>query len=278
MVDQLIYRLNRVPDLHYVKFLELIGVELRPPAAARGEVTFWLSAPQPQPVIVRAETQVATARTDVADPIVFSTTRELEIVPCYVRACGAPSRPGEAPADMTAALAGPEGFRCFSGSPVVGDALLIGLSEAVPVLRGRGADGLPGLGSRRRPAAAADGLGGLDRGRLGRVRGRLRRHRRAEQAGRRDPARARRAPGLDHRPAAGWLAALPAGGGRAGSADVHRIAADPCRLGLHHRRHRSDRPRGGGPRGDPRSVRRDTGAAVHRPAATVAADGERLRP
>ena len=33
MVDQLIYRLNRVPDLHYVKFLELIGVELRPPAA-----------------------------------------------------------------------------------------------------------------------------------------------------------------------------------------------------------------------------------------------------
>ena len=56
MVDQLIYRLNRVPDLHYVKFLELIGVELRPPAAARGEVTFWLSAPQPQPVIVRTET------------------------------------------------------------------------------------------------------------------------------------------------------------------------------------------------------------------------------
>ena len=34
MVDQLIYRLNRVPDLNYVKFLEMIGVELRPPAAA----------------------------------------------------------------------------------------------------------------------------------------------------------------------------------------------------------------------------------------------------
>ena len=50
MVDQLIFRLNRVPDLHYIKFLELIGVELRPPAAARGEVTFWLSAPQPQSV------------------------------------------------------------------------------------------------------------------------------------------------------------------------------------------------------------------------------------
>ena len=131
MVDQLIYRLNRVPDLHYIKFLELIGVELRPPAAARGEVTFWLSAPQPQPVIVRAETQVATARTDVADPIVFSTTRELEIIPCDFAHAGAHPA-GEAPADMTAALAGPEGFRCFSGSPVVGDALLIALSAAVP--------------------------------------------------------------------------------------------------------------------------------------------------
>ncbi|HEY7009085.1 MAG TPA: hypothetical protein VH395_09105, partial [Jatrophihabitantaceae bacterium] len=54
MVDQLIYRLNRVPDRHYVKFLELIGVQLRPPSAARGEVTFWLSAPQPQTVVVRA--------------------------------------------------------------------------------------------------------------------------------------------------------------------------------------------------------------------------------
>ena len=36
MVDQLIYRLNRVPDLNYIRFLELIGVELRPPAASRG--------------------------------------------------------------------------------------------------------------------------------------------------------------------------------------------------------------------------------------------------
>jgi predicted phage baseplate assembly protein len=149
MVDQLIYRLNRVPDLHYVKFLELIGVELRPPAAARGEVTLWLSAPQPQPVIVRTETQVATARTDVADPIVFSTTRELEIVPCSFSRAG--MHPvGEAPADMTAALSGPAGFRCFSAAPAVGDALLIGLSDAVPhcavVLRmgcqvsGRGVD------------------------------------------------------------------------------------------------------------------------------------------
>src|SRR3978361_1987674 len=57
MVDQLIYRLNRVPDRNYIKFLELIGVELRPPAAARGEVTFWLAAAHAQPVVVGGDAE-----------------------------------------------------------------------------------------------------------------------------------------------------------------------------------------------------------------------------
>jgi len=148
MVDQLIYRLNRVPDLHYIKFLELIGVELRPPAAARGEVTFWLSAPQPQVVVVRAETQVSTPRTDIHEPIVFCTSRELQILPCSF-AHAASQTVDSPPTDHTPTL-GRGGFRCFSASPQVGDALLIGLSDAVPscavVLRmdctvsGRGVD------------------------------------------------------------------------------------------------------------------------------------------
>ena len=47
MVDQLLYRLNRVPDRHYLTFLDLIGVAPFPPTAAATDVTFWLSAPQP---------------------------------------------------------------------------------------------------------------------------------------------------------------------------------------------------------------------------------------
>ena len=103
-------------------------------------------------------------------------------------------------------------------------------------------------GRRRRPAPAAAGLGGLDRQRLGRLRGRPRRHRRAEQGRRRGAARARGPPGLDHRPGAGRLAALPAGRGRAGPADLHRVTAVLRRHGVHHRRHRADGPRRGGPR------------------------------
>ena len=85
MVDQLIYRLNRVPDRNYIKFLELLGLELRAPGAAQGEATFWLSAPQPQTITVREETEVSTDRTDVEEPIVFSTTEKLDIVPVFAR-------------------------------------------------------------------------------------------------------------------------------------------------------------------------------------------------
>jgi predicted phage baseplate assembly protein len=131
MVDQLIYRLNRVPDLNYIKFLELIGVELRPPASARGHATFWLSAHQPQSVLVRAETEVSTPRTDIHEPIVFATTHDLDIVPCSFEHAAVSTAGGET-SDMTAALLGKDGFACFSSTPVPGDALLVGLSNAVP--------------------------------------------------------------------------------------------------------------------------------------------------
>jgi predicted phage baseplate assembly protein len=131
MVDQLVYRLNRVPEQHYLAFLGLLGVELRPPSAARGEVTFWLSAAQPQTVLVRAETEVATPRTDVEDPVVFSTTEDLRIVPCSYARAGA-ALAGQDPVDHSTALDTGAGFACFSPRPVMGDALIVGLSNAVP--------------------------------------------------------------------------------------------------------------------------------------------------
>src|ERR1019366_5489000 len=49
IADQLGYRLNQVPERHYRKFLDLLGITLRPPAAARADLTFRLSAPRPEP-------------------------------------------------------------------------------------------------------------------------------------------------------------------------------------------------------------------------------------
>ena len=72
MVDQLLYRLNRVPDRNYVKFLDLLGVRLFAPSAARAPMTFWLSAPQADVVRIPAGTEVATVRTDVDEALVFT--------------------------------------------------------------------------------------------------------------------------------------------------------------------------------------------------------------
>src|SRR6476620_7470614 len=82
MVDQLIYRLNRVPDKHHVALLDLIGLRLFPPVAARTDITFRLSAPQTTVVPVREGTEVATGRTATEEAVVFTTTRELLIEPC----------------------------------------------------------------------------------------------------------------------------------------------------------------------------------------------------
>src|SRR6187431_1370851 len=57
MTDQMLYRLNRVPDRLYVKFLELIGIRLFPPTAARTDLTFWLSAPCTSMLIIPAGTR-----------------------------------------------------------------------------------------------------------------------------------------------------------------------------------------------------------------------------
>lgn len=131
MTDQLLYRLNRVPDRHYVKFLELIGVRLFPPTAARAPITFYLTAPRPEVVRIAAGTQVATIRTESDEAIVFATLGELPIVPCSFSRV-ATSTDGGTVVDRTDEFEKAKSFEAFDQVPKPGDALLIGLSDAVP--------------------------------------------------------------------------------------------------------------------------------------------------
>ena len=94
MTDLLLYRVNQVPDRMYVKFLELIGVRLEPPRAARAPVTFYLSAAQPTDVSIPEGTEVATIRTETSPAIVFTTEAELTIrtpslIDAFTRRAGA---------------------------------------------------------------------------------------------------------------------------------------------------------------------------------------------
>ncbi len=87
MTEMILYRLNQVPDLHYTRFLDLMGIRLFPPAAAWTEEAFWLSAPQTSAVTVGAGTQVGTIRTEQEESIVFMTDGDLQIVPPALSKC-----------------------------------------------------------------------------------------------------------------------------------------------------------------------------------------------
>jgi len=81
MTEMILYQLNRVPDEMYERFLELIGVQRRPPEPSVAEVTFYLSAPLQRQLTLPAETEVATDRTELQEAIIFATAAPLTIEP-----------------------------------------------------------------------------------------------------------------------------------------------------------------------------------------------------
>ena len=85
MTESIIYRLNQVPDVLYIKFLELFGITLFPPSAAVADLTFRLSTPVPEPVRVRAGTEVATVTPPGEDPVIFMTDNDLVIVQPHLK-------------------------------------------------------------------------------------------------------------------------------------------------------------------------------------------------
>jgi len=147
MTDQLLYRVNRIPDRNYVKFLELIGIRLFPPSAARGQVTFWLSGPQPDAIRIAGGTQAATIRTETDNAIVFTTLDDLPIVPVAVTAAFT-SADGKKHVDRTTEALNARSFLAFEAQPKPGDLLLVGLSEPAPsnALRLRFACTIEGVG------------------------------------------------------------------------------------------------------------------------------------
>jgi predicted phage baseplate assembly protein len=132
MTDQLLFRLNQVPDRMYVKFLEMIGLRLIAATPAKAPVTFWLSGPAVASVGIAAGTTAATPRTDSYESIMFSTRDDLQIVPCMLQDV-ATLADGETTPDLrTDGLKLAVSFRAFSDVPVVGDTMLVGLDVPVP--------------------------------------------------------------------------------------------------------------------------------------------------
>jgi predicted phage baseplate assembly protein len=74
--EMLLYRMNKVPQLNYIKFLQLIGIELRPAEPAQAELSFPVIEKNVASLVVVPErTQVSADPGDGGPPLIFETTR-----------------------------------------------------------------------------------------------------------------------------------------------------------------------------------------------------------
>src|SRR5262245_47401181 len=135
MTDVVLYRLNRVPDKNFIRFMELIGMRLQEAEPARAPITFWLTLPQAATVTIPNGTEISTTRTENEPAITFSTDGVAEIyVPRLIHALTSTGAANEtrrfAEHDLDALQNGGDPFPVFqSDPPRTGDALYLGFEE-----------------------------------------------------------------------------------------------------------------------------------------------------
>lgn len=131
MTELLIYRLNQVPDLNYIKFLELIGIELEPAKPAQAILCFPVQANYTLPTVsVSAATQVSAAPNDGGPPVVFQTTDTVTALSAQLNSVQAFD--GYAYTDLTGdnSEIGTAGFQPFGPLAAAGSALMLGFGPA----------------------------------------------------------------------------------------------------------------------------------------------------
>jgi predicted phage baseplate assembly protein len=133
MTELLTYRLAQVPELNYLKFLELIGIELDPARPAQAVLVFPVQTSFAQAsVMVPQRTQVSAAPSDDGSPIVFETTRPLTALKAALEFIQAYD--GYAHKDVTVDNAEiGAGFRPLGSLARPGSALLLGFSADLPI-------------------------------------------------------------------------------------------------------------------------------------------------
>jgi hypothetical protein len=84
--EMMLYRMGKVPELNYLKFLELLGIELMEAKPATVDVTFpVLDTAQAPYVDVPIRTQVSAAADDDGPPLVYETERSLRALTATLR-------------------------------------------------------------------------------------------------------------------------------------------------------------------------------------------------
>lgn len=132
MTDMMLYRMGRVPELNYLKFLQLIGIELIPAQPARTEISFPVLATAPTAyAIVPLRTQVSAESSESPRPIVFETDRALYALRASLASVQAYDDRFQ---DVTKENNSPpkSGYHPFGSHAPVGAALYLGFDDPAP--------------------------------------------------------------------------------------------------------------------------------------------------
>ena len=132
LAEMQLYRMAQVPALNYLKFLELIGVELTPATPATTHLVFPVSPSHDQPtVIVPAKTQVASATPGADGPILFEIDQSLTAIRTPLLSLQADE--GLTFRDLSAQNAeATTRFRPFGPAAIRDNALMLGFGEELP--------------------------------------------------------------------------------------------------------------------------------------------------
>jgi len=135
MTELITYRLNRAPEQNYIRFLNMLGIQLQPPSSARTVLTFRLSTPIPinpsdeTVVSVPKGTEVSTPQQEGEPEIIFTTDERLVIVPPVITQL---RRDVELNKNYLPRLK-VEIFQVFGRDPKEGDTFYIGFEEAAAI-------------------------------------------------------------------------------------------------------------------------------------------------
>lgn len=132
LTEMQIFRLAQVPQLNYLKFLELLGIELEPAKAATAKVTFPVLAKfSKASTILPAKTQISTEQPDEKGKIIFETDRAFTVIRARLQNLLADD--GFNPRDLSNEnLDVSVSFQPFGPAAVKGNSFMLGFTEELP--------------------------------------------------------------------------------------------------------------------------------------------------
>ena len=132
----MLYQMNQVPERNYIKFLQLLGLELRPAQPAEVHLTFSVQDGASQVDSISPRTQASASPPAGGTPLIFETEDGLDVI--RVPLTDVQVYDGSAFSIVTAANDKPgTGFYPLGFVPKVNSALYLGFSQSNPPATGR---------------------------------------------------------------------------------------------------------------------------------------------